>query len=409
MTTDPVHDEARLAAVRATGLLDTPPEEAFDQLGRLATRVLGTPYAFVTLVDDTRSFWKTCIGVTSEDPTDRQNTVEESFCQYVVNSDAALVVGDVTQHPMTRSNPSIESMGVRAWAGYPVRDEAGHVLGTMCAVDTVARDWTADDEELLRMLADSAGNVIRLRNELRRTEDAAWEIRRSLLPPVIEVVPHMDVTALHRSAGGRGTVLGDFYDLFRSGRGRWHAVIGDVCGQGIEAAKFTSLVRWAYQSAADRHDDPAAIFDSVNAVLRRQPAARFVTGQALSFEPDERGTVVARFASAGHHPAVILRADCTVETVEENGWMLGVFEPYEIASVDVELRQGDKLVLFTDGVTEARRGDEQLGFDGVCDALAGFDGDAYELAGWLADLAGGFADDGNGTDDMAVMVVSPRA
>ncbi|MDE0805831.1 MAG: hypothetical protein OSA99_21210, partial [Acidimicrobiales bacterium] len=67
---DPITDPARLAAVRATGLLDTGPDEEFDQLGRLACRVLDTPYAFVTLVDDTRSFWKTCIGVASSDPAD---------------------------------------------------------------------------------------------------------------------------------------------------------------------------------------------------------------------------------------------------------------------------------------------------------------------------------------------------
>ena len=403
---DPITDPARLAAVRATGLLDTGPDEEFDQLGRLACRVLDTPYAFVTLVDDTRSFWKTCIGVASSDPADRQNAVEESFCQYVVRSDEPLIVGDVTANALTRDNPSIESMGVRAWAGHPIRDARGLVLGTMCAVDVETRDWSVDDDDLLRLLAESAGNVIQLRAELDRTEEHALDMRRSLLPPMIEVVPSVDVAALHRSAGGRGAVMGDFYDVFRSIRDRWHVVIGDVCGRGTEAAKFTSLVRWTYQASADHKDDPAEILCTVNDVLRRQPDARFVTGQALTFDEQTGSTMHARFASAGHHPALIRRADGTVEPVVENGWMLGMFEPYEIRSVDVTLEQGDLLVMFTDGVIEARRGDDLLGAEAVEEALADFSGDAYELTQRLVDLADAFADDTD--DDIAVVAVAPR-
>ena len=275
---DRIVDSARLASVRATGLLDTGAEDEFDQLARLACRVLGTPYAFVTLVDDTRSFWKACIGIASDDPADRQNAVEESFCQYVVATDEPLIVGDVTANEMTKDNPSIDSMGVRAWAGHPIRDAAGRVLGTMCAVDVETRSWSDDDDDLLRLLAESAGNVIQLRTELERTEEHAQQMRHSLLPPVIELVPSVDVAALHRSAGGRGAVMGDFYDVFLSIRDRWHVVIGDVCGRGTEAAKFTALVRWVYQASADHKDDPAEIFDTVNDVLRRQPDARFVTG-----------------------------------------------------------------------------------------------------------------------------------
>jgi hypothetical protein len=74
-----VYPSARLAAVRRTGLLDTGPEEPFDRLARLAATLLGTPVAFVTLVDDRRSYWKSCIGVGAADPADRQITVGESY------------------------------------------------------------------------------------------------------------------------------------------------------------------------------------------------------------------------------------------------------------------------------------------------------------------------------------------
>jgi hypothetical protein len=155
-----VFDPDRLAAVRRTGLLDTGPEEAFDRLARLAATLLGTPFAFVTIVDETRSFWKSCIGVAPTGLADRQNPVEQSFCQYVIGSGAELVVTDTTADERTRDNPSIELTGVRAWAGFPVRSPAGQVLGTFCAVDTVTRDWTPHDVDVLETLAHAASGEI---------------------------------------------------------------------------------------------------------------------------------------------------------------------------------------------------------------------------------------------------------
>ena len=76
-----VFDPERLAAVRATGLLDTDAEEPFDRLAMLASTLLDAPLAFITVVDDSRSFWKSCIGVDASDLLARQNTVQESFCQ----------------------------------------------------------------------------------------------------------------------------------------------------------------------------------------------------------------------------------------------------------------------------------------------------------------------------------------
>lgn len=406
MSTD---HQRRLAAVRSTGLLDTAGEEAFDQLTRLAARLLDAPFAFVTIVDDTRSFWKSCFGITSTDIADRQNPVEESFCQYVVSSGAALVVGNTVDHDLTSTNPSNDSMGVRAWAGYPIRDREGNVLGTVCAVDTVERTWSDEDREVLRLLADAASTEIQLRTEVERTEAEAARLRQSLLPPKLDPVPGVALAALHRSANGRGRVLGDFYDLFASSRGRWHAVIGDVCGHGAEAAKFTSLVRWTYQAMAEERDDPGQIFTAVNSVLRRQPASRFVTAQALSFTTDGSGGLHGLFTSAGHHPAVVRRVDGSVEIFAENGWLLGVFEPLKARTTGVELRTGDRMVLFTDGVIEARRGDEQLGFDAVVDHIASFgDGPIDELTHSIVRLASEFAEGAVG-DDMAVMVLQPEA
>lgn len=181
VTVPAVQDPNRLAAVLATRLLDTGPEEAFDRLARLAGILLQVPYAFVTVVDGSRSFWKSCIGVSTSSLAERQNTVEESFCQYVVNTDEPLVVGDARLNEVTRANPSIEKMGVVAWAGYPLRSIDGHVLGTFCVVDTAVRDWTNEDIEILAALSAAVEGEMRLRTLLDHNAVAAENTRREML------------------------------------------------------------------------------------------------------------------------------------------------------------------------------------------------------------------------------------
>ena len=160
-----VLDPDRLAAVRATGLLDVDEVEQLDHLTRLAARLLSAPLSFLTVVDERRSYWASCTGVT--DGT-RQGTVEESFCRYVIADGAPLVVEDASVHPRTRDNPSVAGMGVRAWAGYPVLDAAGHALGSFCVIDTVPRTWTVAEIDVLGVLADAASAHLQV---LTRAQD----------------------------------------------------------------------------------------------------------------------------------------------------------------------------------------------------------------------------------------------
>ena len=175
-----VGDLARLAAVRGTGLLDGVPVGTLDHLTDLAARLLGAPLAFLTMVDDQTSHWVSCAGLAATDP--RQNSVEESFCQYVVADRSPLVVDDAAVHPRTRDNPSVVSMGVRAWAGYPVLDADGRALGSFCVVDTAPRAWQAEQVEVLRVLAAAASaQVQRLTTERVAAATAEAALRLSVV------------------------------------------------------------------------------------------------------------------------------------------------------------------------------------------------------------------------------------
>ncbi len=393
-----VHDEARLAAVRRSGLLDTGPEEAFDRLTRLAATLLGTPFAFVTVVDGNRSFWKSCIGVRTDDPAQRQHPVEESFCQYVIGLDAGLIVTDAAVDERTHGNPSIAAMGVRAWAGFPVRSPDGQVLGTFCAVDTVPRDWTPHDIEVLRTLSHAAAGEIALRLAVEDAQavtrqavltaeaadaatlraeqataeaqqaalqalDAAEEaamlsrtLQESLLPPRLLDIPGLQLAARYLRGGRGADVLGDFYDVFHAARDSWGAVVGDVSGKGPQAAKTTALARYTLRAAAARSASPSVNLTALNAALLDwfTDDSQFLTAVYTAIRPHPRGFSV-RVACGGHDPALIRRADGTVMPLGGPGLILGYLPDPGFREQRALLTPGDSMIMYTDGVTEARR------------------------------------------------------
>jgi GAF domain-containing protein len=176
-------DPQRVAAAEATGLLDAPPDESFDQLARLAAAVLGVPWVFLTMVDEHRSFWLSASGVDA-DPSSGlygEQPVGDSFCQYVIAADGPVVIDDARLDARSAGNSSIDSMGVVAWAGFPLRSANGFVVGTFCAVDRVARTWSGEDITLLNALASAATSHLQLRGALTVANELAEELRAEMV------------------------------------------------------------------------------------------------------------------------------------------------------------------------------------------------------------------------------------
>lgn len=146
-------DRERMADVKATRLLDTPAEASFDRLTRLASKLLRTPTALMTLVDKDRQFFKSQVGLGQPYAKERQTRLSHSFCQWVVSGQEALVVPDANLHPVLKSNLAIRDMGVVAYAGVPLSGRTGQAIGSFCAIDSRAREWSDDDLATLRDLA----------------------------------------------------------------------------------------------------------------------------------------------------------------------------------------------------------------------------------------------------------------
>jgi hypothetical protein len=159
-----VGDPARLDALRRTGLLDSPPEEAFDRLARLARNLLNAPVAQVSLIDADRQFFKSSEGFGREPwATARETPLSHSICQHALDGREPLVIEDTRRQPLVRDSLAVSDLDVIAYAGIPLITAAGHALGTLCVIDHTPRAWTEDQIETLKTLAAAVLTEIELR------------------------------------------------------------------------------------------------------------------------------------------------------------------------------------------------------------------------------------------------------
>ena len=187
----PLHDSARLAALQQSALLDSPAEAAFDRLTRLAVRMLHVPVALVSLVDENRQFFKSCVGLPEPWASQRETPLSHSFCQYTVASQEPLIIDDARTHPLVHDNLAIPDLKVVAYAGIPLITSDGHALGSFCAIDSEPRVWTEDDVEFLRQLAASVMTEIELRNEIRQRNQVEEALRQAKQKPKQPIRPRV--------------------------------------------------------------------------------------------------------------------------------------------------------------------------------------------------------------------------
>ena len=145
----PPDERARVATLRALGLLDTPPEERFDRITRLATALAEVPIAYVSLVDEDRQWFKSCRGFASP-----ETSRDAAFCAHVILLRQPIIVADTLLDDRFADNPFVTGEpGIRFYAGFPLFHENGSCIGTLCFVDTRPRQFA---EPMLQMFADLA-------------------------------------------------------------------------------------------------------------------------------------------------------------------------------------------------------------------------------------------------------------
>jgi GAF domain-containing protein len=158
----PIRDVKRLAALAETHL-SADADVAFDRFARMVRRQLQAPVALVSLVDDCRQFFPGAAGLAEPVASTRETPLSHSICQTVVATGQPLIVTDVREAPELAGNLAITELGVVGYAGMPLTDEHGFVLGSLCAIDTEPHAWSAEEVETLADLAAACSSELRLR------------------------------------------------------------------------------------------------------------------------------------------------------------------------------------------------------------------------------------------------------
>jgi sigma-B regulation protein RsbU (phosphoserine phosphatase) len=239
----------------------------------------------------------------------------------------------------------------------------GHLVGAML-VDHPALGGPIDQRRLNILNGIAHQTALALENARLQTEatiaerierelEVARGIQTSFLPDIFPDVPGWDVAAFNRAARQVG---GDFYDLFQVDEQRWAIVIADVADKGVPAALFMALSRTLLRAVGTNRHAPAETLLRVNELLLSDTHSDLFVTVWYGLWDTRTGKIV--FSSAGHNPAILIRADGHSEQLHARGIALGVVPNIRLQEHEITLTPGESLVVYTDGVTEALRSDK---------------------------------------------------
>ena len=234
-----------------------------------------------------------------------------------------------------------------------------------------------------------------------RAQALIHALQQTLIPPALPSVPGLDVAAAYHPA--QGEVGGDFYDVFEVADGDWCIVIGDVSGKGTGAAIVTSAVRHTVRSSALREGVPSGLLTALNAALLDHPTSRFCTVALVRLQRSADAWVATM--TTGGHPFPLLVRHRTATRLGKPGSLLGMFDDVEFHDVSIKLASGDALVVYTDGVVEARNAAGELyGEERLHAAIASADASAQAIVHSVVSAVLDFQENRAG-DDIALVVI----
>ena len=282
----------------------------------------------------------------------------------------------------------------------------GVTVGAMGAFSVGrVRTFTPSELQTAMEVARRCALAVENHDMYRRQHRVADTLQASLLPSDLPDVPGVELAASYLPASDEVAVGGDFYDVFELDRG-WGLVIGDACGKGAGAAAVTGLARSTVRAAAMLDPRPRRVLELLNRALAREaPEHRLVTAVAGWLQPTDGGWRL-RLATGGHPPPVRVGPD-RVRMLELAGTMLGAVRDPAIGEFELTLPSGEALLLYTDGVTDARGPDGFLGEDRLLARLAGEDCTPAAVVARVE--AALLAPDVRRGDDVAMLAIGARA
>lgn len=308
----------------------------------------------------------------------------------------------------------IREIGIRSSLVVPLTVR-GRNLGTLSLVHAESgRRFDERDLAFARQVAATAAVALDNARLYEQQHHTAQTLQAALLPSQLPTVPGLRLAARYRTQADEGSdiqVGGDLYDVIAGpAPGLWAFVVADVCGKGAEAAAKTALIRHTIRAEVGHDLSPAEVLIQLNHAMIAETSGapmRFATvvhGQ-LTLTPD--GATV-QLASGGHPPPLVIRGG-RIETVRAEGTLIGIYPTIAPDQVTVHLARGDMMVLYTDGVTEARGVDGFYGGERLATTLSSAaSGGADQVAAALLDDVASFQQ-GRLRDDVAILVLQVTA
>lgn len=285
-----------------------------------------------------------------------------------------------------------------------VRDTLDRAQGYfMLSSKAEGAPFSVEDEEIISLLAAQASVALISAENFEREHQVAATLQAALMPKTPRR-DDLEIGLVYHSATSFSRLGGDFYDFIDLTGGALAVVIGDVCGKGLEAATSTAMIKYSLRACMNTESDPAICLNSVNSIAARQIAMeKFVTVGLLIVDPADQ---VIRYASAGHPPPVLLSNGSARTLTSSTTLPLGVLPDFEFSTTKIPASPGAVIVLYSDGLTEARQpGEEPYGEQRVLDKLEqSGDLPPQALANELMEAAIEYSG-GQLRDDIAVLVI----
>jgi serine phosphatase RsbU (regulator of sigma subunit) len=291
--------------------------------------------------------------------------------------------------------------------------DRGHTFGALTLLTTAEQAFdghaVALAEELVRRATSAALNA----RQYSQRAALARDLQAGLLLPGVPILPGGEAAVYYHPADEGLEVGGDFYDIFPLPDGKWAFMLGDVCGRGAIAATTTALVRHTARAVAPLLHGPGAVVQAVNKALLDRPDSHgtgFVTMVYGHFAPADDGGLDVALVRAGHPLPLHIDHQRAVRPVDIKGSFIGVIAEPQLPTRQLHLRPTESLLLYTDGITEARNSEhEQLGEERLAHALnqeLGETPTAQQVIDAVTAVVRAFAGGTGISDDQAALVLT---
>jgi len=320
----------------------------------------------------------------------------------IIETGKPVLIKDYSKHP--KAIKEFVEAGVRGAVGVPLVFEnkpLGAIISVL-ALDS-QRTFSQEDIKLLESIAGQASIAIVNARLFEEQRHIAEILQKGLLPLELFTPPEIEVGLAYSSATSGALVGGDFYDIINLTGDSVGIIVGDVAGRGIEMAAFTALVKNSMKAFASEHSSPASVMSRTNRAISRDETSPFIT---VFYARLNLNTGELHYGNAGHPPPVIYRAaEARAINLHFGQPPLGIDEKIQYSEFLSTVNSGDKLVLYTDGLLEARHDGEFFGQDRLTSLVAKNERlSPQRLTDAIINEVSNFAE-GKLRDDFAVMVV----